>query len=156
MNKTLEKLSTFQKKGYLFHGSSKENLEYLEPRKTSDVDASRTFNIDTAVFATPHFLFTIPFGCISNIIKEFEVPEFITWSIGFKDGHPLVQSDFNFTPEMLKVSGFVYVLPIEPFVVSDLKGIQYKSFEKVMPITVVSVTLADFTAGGGLLEYKFP
>lgn len=151
MKSALTILSKFQKEGFLFHSSS-EKLSFLEPRKASDTDNKRSFNSDTAVFATPNFLFAIPFGCISNIIKKFEVPESITWSIGFKDDRPFVQSDFDFTPEMLNVFGFVHVLPTESFVVSDLKGIQYKAFKKVEPVAVVSASLQNFLSGGGILE----
>ena len=151
MKSALTILSKFQEEGFLFHVSS-EKLTFLEPRTASDTDKKRHFNSDTAVFATPNFLFAIPFGCISNIIKNFEVPEYITWSIGFKDDRPLVQSDFDFTPAMLKVSGFVHVLPSEPFVVSDLKGRQYKAFKRVEPVAVVSASLQDFITGGCILE----
>lgn len=51
LNETLRKLQSYKDNGFVFHGSSNPDIQKLEPRLTRETDPSRTFNIDTAVFA---------------------------------------------------------------------------------------------------------
>ena len=128
-------------------------LDVIEPRQAHDTDKSRAFNFDIAVFATPNYLSAIPFACMGNIIKQYKFENW-SWSIGSQDSKPLVMSNPVVEDHMLSVKGFMYVLSSKSFVVSDLKGRQYKSYEPVTPIDTLIVTMQDFLDGGGILKIK--
>ena len=140
--------------GRLFHGSPRPGLTLIEPRKTVDA-AGNVFNTDTAIFATHHACMAMIFG----VVDPKKLPPEIrkgTWSVDHaeKSGGIEIQSRI---PDAWRryvedAAGFVYVLPRDTFLQTD--GLQWKSKVPVAPAACITVTLKDFLAAGGKLEWK--
>jgi hypothetical protein len=147
----IAKLLQYQSEGYLFHGSSNGAIEQLEPREAKDVDPNKTFNNDTAVFASKLALAAVIFG---SVPAKSELPEELRtlyWATSWKDGNVTSRIPKSWKEYIENFNGFVYVLPSETFTESN--GTQYKSKEIVKPIDTIQVNIKDFLQMGGQVQW---
>lgn len=81
----VQQLKEFERQGYVFHGSTNPKIVELEPRPATDVDTTKIFNNDTAVFAAPSPAASVIFACMSldKVPKEIRSG---TWSVGSENG----------------------------------------------------------------------
>ncbi|MCA9381250.1 hypothetical protein KC678_03215 [Candidatus Dojkabacteria bacterium] len=148
---SLERLQEYEKGGYLFHGSPSSEIEILEPREADDVDKSKTFNIDNAVFATS----LVQSAIIFAVVGRNKLPKDIqsgTWEVYWDEvdnAHakiPKIWKDY-----VEKMTGTVYVLPSETF--TERHHAQLKSKVPVKPADKVEVNMKDFLDIGGTVEW---
>ncbi|MCL4417197.1 MAG: hypothetical protein M1268_00790 [Patescibacteria group bacterium] len=135
-----QRLEQFKKRGFLFHGSSNNSIDTLEPKSTYDPKTPR--NTDTAVFATDNIAWTTIFGIYGGHTE---------WSTDVENGIVTAKIPIKDRELIEKTTGTVYVLPKEPF--DEQHGEQYKSHKPVKPTEKVSVTLNDFYELGGRIEW---
>ncbi len=149
---TISKILEYKEKGYFFHGSPKSDLDILEPKQSSDVDITNTFNIDCAVFAS-----TIPEACIFSLLGTDNVPENLLgrtmWVKTSLDGHIQAEIPLIWKPYMENNTGTLYILPPEPFNIKNDEW-QVKSKLSVKPIDRISVGFKHFERLGGKLVWE--
>lgn len=147
----IEKLLDYKKQGYVFHGSANPSIKVLSPRPAADVDSTKTYNNDTAVFGTTKPEAAVIFGVMPIDIPD-EVKGGQAWSIGEKEDSTIVATiPTNWLPYIEGNVGTVYVLDGDKFETSPIW--QTKSHEEVTPVESVTVTLDDFYALGGKIEW---
>ena len=135
-------LNRLKEMGFLFHGSSNDNIEQLEPRYA--YDRYNEVNTDTAVFATDNVTLTVIFGVYGGHKG---------WSTHTKKGQVFAKIPLRDKELLENTRGTVYVLPKKVF--EKIEGtVQYKSHETVKPVTKVSVSLNDYYDLGGKIEWS--
>ncbi len=152
----VQKLNEYQKQGYVFHGSTNPNIFELEPRPATDVDNTKKFNNDTAVFAAPSPTASVIFACMSldNIPKEIRNG---SWSIGSDDDKRIVARIPKKWQQYISTnSGYIYVLDSSTFSgESDIEnGWQVKSKQSIKPTAVLNVAFSDFEKLGGTIIWQ--
>lgn len=148
---SLEKLIEYEKQGYLFHGSPNPHIEILEPRAANDVDSTRAFNIDNAVFATSRVQTAIIFAVVGRNKLPVNIQS-SAWEVQwdkFDNAHTKIPKIWKEYVE--KMTGIVYVLPSETF--TEKYHAQLKSKESVKPIDKIEVSFQDFFEAGGNVEW---
>ncbi|MGI6423188.1 MAG: hypothetical protein ACOX0X_01020 [Candidatus Dojkabacteria bacterium] len=147
----ISKILDYQKEGYLFHGSTVNNIELLEPRPASDSDLTSTFNNDTAVFATSN-----PQTCIFALISTEKVPKEILkgdiWITGNQSSLE-VKIPAKWKRYMEDNVGTLYVVPPEKFIKYNDESWQSKSKEAVIPKDKITVRFEHFFRLGGKLVW---
>jgi hypothetical protein len=155
MSDALKKLQSHAEQKRLFHGSPVSGLKLLEPRPATDTDKTNTFNNDTAVFASGDFTMSIIFGVV-DIGRLPRNRDCTSWSInGRSEGgitRIVARMPAQWRPHIeVAPAGCVYVFSRETFLETD--GLQWKSKVAVAPVDCVAVTVHDFRAAGGILEW---
>lgn len=152
----IEKLLEYEKQGCVFHGSTSPNIAELEPRPATDVDRTKSFNNDTAVFAAPSPTASVIFACMSldKVPREMRNG---TWSLGSENDKGVVARIPKKWQQYVSTnSGYVYVLDGSTFSgEGDTEGgWQVKSKQPVKPIDTIEVEFSDFEKLGGDVEWK--
>ena len=138
----------------LYHGSPIHGLQVIEPRQANDSE-DVDFNIDMAVFATHHKAFAVIFGLVDrDVLPMSEYAN--TWSVGMRQsakGLTVTARIPALWREHIETSakGCLYILPAHSF--SETDGLQWKSKIAVVPDAIEVVTLADYIAAGGEVEW---
>lgn len=138
---TLEYLERVKKMGYLFHGSTDNQIQELEPRYTFDPQSKN--NTDRAVFATNNITLTTIFGLYGGHKG---------WSTYSKNNAIVSRIPISHKGLVEKTIGSVYVLSPDTFKKIG-NGEQFKSQKKIMPIKRVDVTIGDYYKLGGKIEW---
>lgn len=138
----------------LYHGSPIHGLQLIEPRQASDAEGV-DFNIDMAVFATHHKAFAMIFGLVNREVLPLG-ENANTWSVGMRQsatGLVVVARIPALWRDHIEASakGYLYLLPKHVF--SETDGLQWKSKTAVEPDEMQVVTLADYIAAGGEVEW---
>ncbi len=138
----------------LYHGSPVHGLKLIEPRQASDADGV-AFNVDRAVFATHHKAFATIFGLVDlAVLPRGENAN--TWSVGMRQTHAGLVVTARI-PSLWRAhietsaKGCLYLVPKQMFDQTD--GLQWKSKKAVVPDDAQVVTLADYIAAGGEVEW---
>lgn len=144
----IQKLITYKKEGYVFHGSANPDIEQLEPRPAIDVDETNRFNNDTAVFATPLLAASIIFACMSKAQIPIEMRD-KEWYVSVeKDGIVRAGIPWVWKEYITKNIGYIYVLGGRDFEGSG--GWQVKSKQATVPKDKITVSFGDFETFGGV------
>lgn len=147
-----KKLLSYEKQGFLFHGSPMKNIKVLEPRQPSDKD--NTFNNDLAVFASPSPIAPIIFACMSLDL----VPNPLkvgTWSVDFDSSKNLFVAEIplKWKEYVINNKGYVYILENKTFEKNlENKSVydwQLKSKANVVPVSKIKVSFSDIEEIGG-------
>jgi hypothetical protein len=125
----------------LFHGSNNTQINQLDPRYTLDKNSEE--NTDTALFATSNITWSTIFGVYGG---------YNGWSTSVTDGEVTARIPSRDKELVENTTSTVYILPKDTFMKSG-EGQQYKSYESVMPIEKVSVTVQDYYDLGGKIEW---
>ena len=151
VSENIKKLESYQKQGFLFHGSPFEISKNIEPRKASDADASHKFNNDLAVFASDDYRMTIIYSLMNfSILPMFNGA---SCSVGRDHQNNIVANlPHEWKDVIEKTIGYVYILPKDSFKETD--GLQWKSKEPVVPLERLTVSLQDFTSLKGRIKWS--
>ncbi|MGE5312602.1 MAG: hypothetical protein ACM3MA_01145 [Acidobacteriota bacterium] len=149
---SVEKLQAYKDQGKLFHGSLRAGIDMLIPQRATDVDTSRGFNIDTAIFATPLPAVAVAFACVNTkIISSKERAEYgARWGVYYIEDRVELRIPRYFERYLDQFSGFVYVLERK----TDETSWQVKLYEPTKPIDTIKVSINDFAALGGLVVWR--
>ncbi|HPT36592.1 MAG: hypothetical protein ACOX35_00145 [Bacillota bacterium] len=145
-----EKLKQYQERGFVFHGSTRDGLEVLQPHKPRDA-GDDPWNKDEAVYATTNPALAIPFALRQGYTGVFTV------TTDTDTGEVTATFNAVFRDVLASNRGYVYVFDGALF--PERKGLQGKSYQEVIPVDVVEVTLEDFVALGGrivFVQHKHP
>lgn len=149
----ISKIQEYAEQGYLFHGSTNDNIDVLQPKLANDMDINNSFNNDCAVFAS-----RLPEVSIFGLISTKSVPEEILDDqpivVGRnRDKHLFVEIPIKLKPYIEKNTGVLYVLPSTTFDLNQI-GWQVKSKEEVKPIDKISIEFEDFKKLGGEVIWR--
>lgn len=145
------KLKQYFKKGNLFHGSSKNDITLLTPRKPqNNTKSNDKFNSDYAIFASRLPQAAIIFACVSTTFLKSQNLSGIH-SVGPIDETILAELPFSWKNALQKSKGFVYILPNNSFDIDG--GWQVKSKSRVRPIDKIEVKFQDFEYLGGIINW---
>ena len=145
-----EKLKQYQERGFVFHGSTRDGLEVLQTHKPRDA-GDEPWNKDEAVYATTNPALAIPFALRQGYTGVFTV------TTDTDTGEVTATFNAVFRDVLASNRGYVYVFDGALF--PERKGLQGKSYQEVIPVDVVEVTLEDFVALGGrivFVQHKHP
>jgi hypothetical protein len=150
----LERLVEYEKQGYVFHGSSRKDIEILQPRLSRDVREGRDFNNDTAVFGTERADEAIIYACVDRSAMPKEIERNMSWSVGSSpdSSYIIARIPIECKPYVIKGSGHIYVFNKEHFTLK--RHWHVKSKESVKPIDKIEVEFKDFEKLGGIVEWK--
>lgn len=141
MSEAKNKLLELQETGkYVFHGTYKDLSEF-EPQQAFNFDGvNRTVDGKPAVFASRY----VDYAIFMAIINEMNCPK------GYWSGAGTVEGvlKFNATQETLNqlydsASGLVYVFNINDFEKRDNEGVEFVSYQTVIPIQKILVSRVD-------------
>lgn len=127
---------------YLFHGSPLI-LDSLNLHTSHDSNYNLD-NIDTATFLTSSFLIASCYAFKDKIKEESEKINF-EWDfqISSTETEPIMTMENVCIPDNLE--GYIYVVPYNTSLKKDSEeSLQYKSYQSLQPIDVVSVHYSDF------------
>lgn len=151
ISQSVQKLLAYKKQGYVFHGSPNPDIKVLTTRPAADVDRSKKFNNDTAIFGTTRPEAAVIFGVMPMKIPD-EIKGGRSWSVDENENSTVVaEIPTNWLPYIEGNIGTVYVLDGDKFERSPFW--QTKSYVEVTPVESVTVTLNDFYALGGEIEW---
>jgi hypothetical protein len=148
------KLLQYREQGYVFHGSNRENIDVLEPRKSSDISEEK-YNTDMAVYASPDPCAASIKGIINSAI--FINPNaHATCKIGKdnQDKKIFAEIPYSYKKDIEQSSGIVYVLPPYTFDLVSRDQWQTKSNEPVKPVDIVKTNLQNYLDLGGKIVWK--
>ncbi|HVX92564.1 MAG TPA: hypothetical protein VHA74_00430 [Candidatus Dojkabacteria bacterium] len=152
----VERLLDYEKQGYLFHGSTKNNLSIIEPKSAKDVNDKEEFNNDNAVFASVSAAGSVIFGCM-YFPEEIDNKVHGAWSVGPSRGIGKIWAQIpKGWKEYIKNNrGYVYVLKRDPFIEGLREGFwQAKSKTPVVPVDIIQVQFSDYEKLGGFIEWS--
>lgn len=137
-----------------YHGSPFGGLTVIEPRPANDANGD-DFNTDLAVFASAHQALAIIFALVDRSALPLDAQS-NTWSVKGKmcSGALLVTAHIPLAWRAHienNARGYLYLLPTVSF--GDNDGLQWKSKTAVVPHAVEVVTLSDYLAAGGMIEW---
>ena len=127
---------------YLFHGSSLV-LDSLTLHTSHDSNYNLD-NVDTAVFLTSSLLIASCYA-FKDKIKEESEKAHLDWDfqISSTETEPIMTMENVVIPDDLE--GYIYVFSYNNFFKNDPQdSLQYKSYQNLQPIDVVSVHYSDF------------
>lgn len=149
-NTPSEHLREFQRKGFLFHGSSTPDITQLDPRKGDDSDFRKAFSKDISVYAACDPAAATIFSIMPP--RKMKGMGEGTLAVHFGcDKEPTTATIPSRWRDLIEErKGFVYILPKDTF--EGMQG-QYKSKFSVRPVGVVAVGFEDFEALGGVFKW---
>lgn len=125
---------------YLFHGSPKK-LEVLIPMQSYDYTGNEV-NIANAIFLFPSLIKASAYAFKDTIKKNSEG---LKWNFEIPNGNDfpiMIMENVNIDENII---GYIYVFDYDERIKKDSgSSLQYKSFEKLIPIDIIQVCYKDF------------